>query len=545
MPICIPAHPVFKSDAERTVWDILKRDLPDRAFVISNLPMSHRGDDFEVDFVVVWPGIGVCNLEVKGGYVQRRGVEDWTTTNRHGGSDRIDPNGQLRRNHYAIKEYVDTHWSLKETAKLAGLAVFPDTAFPADFDPPDLRADRIVDRDELQNLVERIRKVCYETLHQVASADYCFAFVNALTATRDATRDFVSMKDERAAIIRRWTAEQKIILDVAKSMPCFAVTGPAGSGKTYLALEQTHRLTKQGKRIALLCFSRGLSRYLKSVVETWPEGERPAFVGTFHQLGRSAWGVEAPAGAPVDWWESTSAELMLEHLRGNRKAVRFDGFVVDEAQDISDLWWSVIHEANTSSIDQPVLCVFGDVDQSLFARSGYEALSVLPPLTLTKNLRNTAPIAEVVGLLAPELPPHNGLEGPPVRFVECSASDAMGVADDQIDALLDAGWSPGDIALVTTNHRHEVQKERQAEGRDAYWDSYWDDSDIFYAHVTGFKGLERPVVVVAVDGWQDPDRAREYLYVALSRARDLLIVCGSAEDVEAAGGAAVLRALRG
>lgn len=351
------------------------------------------------------------------------------------------------------------------------------------------------------------------------------------------------MKSERELLVRRWTDEQKHVLDIARALSCFAVVGPAGSGKTYLALEQTHRLVKQGKRIALMCFSRGLSRYLRSVVETWPENERPAFVGTFHQLGRWALGVEAPAGASVEWWETTSAELMLEHLRGNRKAERFDGFVVDEAQDISDLWWNVIHEANTSSVDQPVLCVFGDADQSLFARSGYEALA-LPPLTLTRNLRNTAPIAEIVGLLGPSGTTHSGLEGPAVRFVECAADDAHGVADDQIDGLLEAGWSAGDIALVTTNHRHAVQRERQAEGRDTYWDSYWDDTDIFYAHVTGFKGLERPVVVVAVDGWQEPARAREYLYVALSRARDLLIVCGSAVDIEAAGGAAVLRALR-
>lgn len=543
MARCIPEHPQFKSDAEQRIWKQLIRDLPDGAYLISNLPMSDRGDDFEIDFLVVWPGVGVCNLEVKGGLIQRRGPNDWTTTNRNHRVEPIDPNGQIRRNHYVVREYVQTHWRLRETAKLAGLAVFPDTSFPSDFDPAELRAERIVDRDDLDHLVDRIRKVCYETLHQVASRDYCEAFIDALTGHRNALRNFVTMADERAALIRSWTEEQRSVLDVAKAMSCFAVVGPAGSGKTYLALEQTHRLAKQGKRIALMCFSRGLSRYLRSVVETWPENERPAFVGTFHQLGRWAWGVEAPEGASVDWWETTSAQLMLNHLRGNKKAERFDGFVIDEAQDIGDLWWNVIHEANTSSIDEPVLCVFGDAAQSVFARSGYHGLAV-PPLVLSKNLRNTAPIAELVGLFATEMPEHTELEGPPVRFVECTAAEAMGVADDQIDTLLEDGWNPGDIALITTNHRHEVQKERQAEGRDAYWDSYWDDTDIFYAHVTGFKGLERPVVVVAIDGWQEPTRAREYLYVALSRARDLLIVCGSAADIESAGGPTALRALR-
>lgn len=39
-----------------------------------------------------------------------------------------------------------------------------------------------------------------------------------------------------------------------------------------------------------------------------------------------------------------------------------------------------------------------------------------------------------------------------------------------------------------------------------------------------FEGLERPAVVLAVNGFKDHKRAREMLYVGLSRARDLLVV---------------------
>ena len=71
-----------------------------------------------------------------------------------------------------------------------------------------------------------------------------------------------------------------------------------------------------------------------------------------------------------------------------------------------------------------------------------------------------------------------------------------------------------------------MQVEQQTHGPDAYWASYWDGDDLFYGHVLGFKGLERPAVVLAVNGFRDPDRASEMLYVGLSRARDLLVVCG-------------------
>ena len=60
----------------------------------------------------------------------------------------------------------------------------------------------------------------------------------------------------------------------------------------------------------------------------------------------------------------------------------------------------------------------------------------------------------------------------------------------------------------------------------SYWASYWDDEDLFYGHVLGFKGLERTAVMLAVNGFRDAVRAREMLYVGLSRARNLLVVRG-------------------
>jgi ATP-dependent exoDNAse (exonuclease V) alpha subunit len=49
----------------------------------------------------------------------------------------------------------------------------------------------------------------------------------------------------------------------------------------------------------------------------------------------------------------------------------------------------------------------------------------------------------------------------------------------------------------------------------------------------GFKGLERPAIVLAVDGFH-PDVAREVMYVGLSRARDELVVCGDIDEIRKA-----------
>jgi hypothetical protein len=131
----------------------------------------------------------------------------------------------------------------------------------------------------------------------------------------------------------------------------------------------------------------------------------------------------------------------------------------------------------------------------------------------------------------------------PVRFVQCATVDAVDFADGAAAELLDADWPPESVALLTTYRRHPVQVERQAQGPDAYWATYWENDDLFYGHVLGFKGLERPAVVLAVNGFRDEARAREMLYVGLSRARDLLVVCGDMELIRRVGGEAVVRRL--
>ena len=69
-----------------------------------------------------------------------------------------------------------------------------------------------------------------------------------------------------------------------------------------------------------------------------------------------------------------------------------------------------------------------------------------------------------------------------------------------------------------------------------YWREFHAGEAEFYGHVLGFKGLERSVVVLCVNGFKDMDRAAEQLYVGLSRARSLLVVVGDSALLEEAGG---------
>jgi hypothetical protein len=98
-----------------------------------------------------------------------------------------------------------------------------------------------------------------------------------------------------------------------------------------------------------------------------------------------------------------------------------------------------------------------------------------------------------------------GADGPVVRFVSAPrGDDALDAADEEVVRLLDDGWRPENVMMLTTGHRHPVQLERTGDGEDqkAYWRTYWEDDDVFYGHVLGCKGLERRAVVLCVNDEQ-------------------------------------------
>lgn len=207
---------------------------------------------------------------------------------------------------------------------------------------------------------------------------------------------------------------------------------------------------------------------------------------------------------------------------------KFDAVIVDEAQDFADDWWRPIIGALRDREDGRLMIV-GDAGQSVFQRTGRPPVDLVP-LVLDHNLRNTRQIASEFLPLVGQRMELRGGTGPDVRYVEVAdGEDPVAVGDDEAMRLLGQGWEPKDVALLTTGSRHPMQVELQQEGNDAYWETFWSGEDIFYGHVLGFKGLERPAVVLVCNHREDMDRLRERIYVGLSRATDVLVVVGDPE----------------
>ena len=536
------------NDTERRVWTALVDQLGDGDLVIAGQRVTDRLKDHEIDFVVAIEGAGIVCVEVKGGEVTHNG-QAWLQRLHSGQIKTIDPVRQVRQGRYALRDFIekDPRWT-QGRVRWNHVVVLPNSQFAPDFALADCPRWMVIDRDDFPNVVALIRDIAHQQEEELPllTATGIDELRTALGGRGLPQRDVVAraLENEDAADIL--TDRQAVILDAIQLLTRVEIRGGAGSGKTFMAIEQARRLANRGQRVALLCYSHGLASYLKRITSTWSRRQQPGYVGEFHALG-IAWGAaDGPAesernAAAAQFFEHDLPAQMLELANGLPDGHRFDSVVIDEAQDFADSWWEPLLAAMRDP-ETGGIYVFSDEGQRVFDRKGTPPIPLVP-LILEQNIRNTRQIGRAFEPLVDHPMRLLGADGPDVRFVPCTRDNAFDVGDDQIEALLNDGWRPEDVALLTTGSRHPEQIARQTEGNAAYWDSFWDAEQVFYGHVLGFKGLERRAVVLIVNDKSVFERSPERLYVGLSRARDQLVVCADPAFIAEVGGRDLVRRL--
>ena len=548
VPITLPEDPRLANDSERQVWNALCDQLGEDDVLIAGKRVTDHLKDHEIDFVVAIPGAGILCIEVKGGEVWHDG-QRWQQSRRNGRVKTIDPVQQVRQARYALRDFIesDPRWT-QPRPRWNHVVVFPQSEFSPDFALADCPRWMVIDRNEMGVLGAKLREIALSqtTDLPLLSATAVEQFQTALGGRGLPQRDVVARALENEGAADILNEQQAVILGATRLLNRVEIRGGAGSGKTFLAMEQARRLANDGKRVALICYSHGLASYLKRITGGWSRRQQPGYVGEFHGLGVK-WG--APKGpdelernkVTSQFFEHDLPAQMVELAAALTDGQRFDAIVIDEAQDFADSWWDPILAALRDP-DEGGLYVFLDEGQRVFDRQGTPPVPLVP-LILDQNIRNTRQIANAFQPLVDHPMRFAGGDGPEVRIGACDRDEVLDVADDEVEALLDKGWRPEDVALLTTGSRHPEQVARQDEGNEAYWDSFWDAQQVFYGHVLGFKGLERRAIVLVVNDRYALERASERLYVGLSRARDQLVVCGDPESIVEYGGPDVARRL--
>lgn len=540
----LPVEPAFADESERMVWDLLRRKLRNCDVLMHGVRFSDpEHGEVEIDLLVLMPDSGAVVIEVKGGKVSYRDG-GWKQTDASG-SHSIDPARQARNGVYALRRFLrqQTSWSRGEL-RAGWMIALPYTHVTGDFGPEG-RRDLLIgelDLPEIAGLVyDRLQRIDIQV--PVPSTNWVDSVVGLLLGTVDKPAEIAERTAARLEHVDRLTAQQTTALDMARRNRLVEFTGVAGTGKTWLAIEQAKRWTESGERVAFVSYTRGVIEMVEKVFSELPEKSRPAFIGTFHLLG-FRWGITPPDDADSQFWERDVVALTLAAGQSLPAEERFSAFVVDEAQDFADDWWpALLSSASTSEFK---LAVFRDDEQCVFSdRRGRPDLPLIP-LVLDDNLRNSRQIVDTFrSLIEAEVTAKSGSSFP-VEYVDCDAGEVIAAADDVVADLLEKrGWLPEHVALLMTQHRHPVHVEL-GEDKTAYWKELWAKDDVFYSTVAGFKGLERPVIVLTVDGFHPKANPRSVMYTGMSRARDLLIIVGpSVELTEILGPKTMRRISRG
>jgi len=547
----------IKSPGEAEVFDRLKTD-PDSAewIILHSLDIPHHNRQLagEIDFVIIVPRKGVLCLEVKACSRVRRIGGLW-----YFGTNPIpDPRGPF-------KQASDAMHSLRKrvSKRNPGLArvlfwsavLFPYVDFSIEssewheWQAIGLRQfrsrsmGRIV-ADVLDNARNFVSHHPSGRWFRPDSGEpdpaQCEIIASILRPDFEFFESPASRAQRRDDELKHYTAEQFDALDAMEANPRVVFEGPAGTGKTLLAIEAARRACAEGRRVLLLCFNRLLGAWLQEQVSSL----RPSVkASTLHSFMLSVAGIHPPEQPRHEFWtDLLPKEAAQKMLSSEMNGYQVDELIIDEAQDI------LHHRANLDFLD---LCLkggllsgiwklFGDFErQAIYGRprGGIEdalisRLGNPPRYSLRINCRNTPRIAELVRLFADLEPgytkirrPDNGIE--PDIYLYKNRDYQQRLLVQVLQALRSEGFANSDIVVLSARAAAScptLELEHAEEGKFCELGSGVSGRGIGYGTIHSFKGLESPVVVLIDIKKVISARARALLYVGITRALEKLVI---------------------
>jgi hypothetical protein len=536
------------SDAELALYQAFE-NLPDEFTVLHSVKWfaKEKGTVGEVDFLIAHPDYGVLVMEVKGGEIsmeRQSNSTQWYSRSRTGAIYKIsDPCSQAERNRRELHKWLSTHPQTRNYQ----VALFPAVAVPDSHVDSDIRPDctqsMFIDMTHLDDLAGRLREIfrywqsrADEKNQRMGGPDAVGALVNLLIPTRTLQPRIADIFEAERRKIEELTQQQFRILRQLRRHRRAAIVGGAGTGKTLLAMEKAQQLADAGFRVLFLCFNKQLSEWLDKAIT-----DENIMISTFHgMVGRTRHWAGLRGTGPkmsMDEFSEKAPEIMLDALSIIRSPDSgaqdnlFDAIIVDEAQDFEAEWWIPLPDLLTDP-EHGVFYVFFDDNQRL-----YTQISNVPmerePFFLDENCRNTQHIHARL-LPYAKTDDETVCLGPEGRAVELVPAPTKQTARKELQRVLhrlvnEDGVHWKDIIVLTpsSERRSQWKKDDQLGNFILSWDMETQmQQAIRVTTIYRFKGLESSVVIVTELDQLYEDIGDQLVYVALSRARNHVVVIG-------------------
>lgn len=543
-----PFFPTEAAPGEQSVYRALAEDQSTDDWIVLhslNIAEHVRNPEGEADFVVIAPSLGILVIEAKSHdhFTFRDGI--WKL-GRQKPTTR-GPFKQASEAMYSIQNDLRKKKIDLRSIPMLSAAWFTSTRARTMLKPTNEWADwQVLDSEDLKN--DPIGAIRRAFTGGIAHLDATFkGYSYGGVGPDQATAERVAMllrpnfefgvvagdvRSAREHQLVNFVEEQFLALDAMADNQSVIFSGPAGSGKSFLALEAARREIALGHTGRLICFNRLLGRHLDAAID-----EPDLLVGTFHSQLLQLAGLRPPRDADQLFWTTELPEHAIERLLELDEPPA-DFLIIDEVQDLlTDSYLDVMDLLVKGGLAGGRVLMFGDFErQAIYDDgSGRELLKArapsMPSHRLTMNCRNLPRIGFSVNFFSGLTPGYQKFRrdddgADPVLLKYVRGQDQSALLRQAVEALRNESFDLTEIVVLSPLADGSVANTTS----DSWLKGVLIQADggtvkkgkIRYSSIHAFKGLEAPAVIVTDLDRLNVSNFESILYVGLTRATDRL-----------------------
>lgn len=502
----------------------------------------------EIDFLIIIPNLGMVAIEIKAHREIR--VEDgiWFL-------GRIDQSGsrspftQLRDSMFSLQKYISEHNALLREIPIFPLVIFThcEVIFDSvEIDRISYASSKEFRSGKLSELLKKKITFARKELFKKSSTQWLRSnptrpdekdilnLIRLLRPNIEVSHQVANHSEIIQQELLKFTAEQFDALDSLADHSCVLFSGPAGTGKTFIAMESAIRAAKEGCKVLFICMNKLLGEHLKKQLN----GYTNITVSTLHGLMKSYDSLTNPDTEDYEnYWKIQLPQLAYSNIINNSEDGSYDLLIIDEAQDIvgNDLWLDCLDLLLDKGLAYGKWHVFGDfVYQSIYSKNVSESeltnnLKTRNPnfisYKLYKNCRNTESSSRrSLTLLAMDSPYKSYLRSQSSilesqYYMYSNDSEQLKKLNEILKNCLKKGFNYSDITILSKVAESKSLAHKNQDLLNAKVYSLASDG-LRYTSIHKFKGLEAPIIILTDFDEIESEEAQKMMFTGATRSTD-------------------------